>query len=183
MKLYVFLKNGFEEIEALTVVDYLRRAEVEVELISFEEDLIVIGSHNISVIADKLADEIEITKETSIYLPGGLLQMQTLKEDQRALTYIEKANKLGSFLIAICASTVVLEEAGVIKDKIVTSYPGFELDLKSIKEYSEELVVRDRNIITSRGPQTADDLAFYLVELFKGEDKKLQLMDDTLFNL
>lgn len=183
MKVYVFLKNGFEEVEALTITDYLRRAGIVVELVSFEKNLAVTGGHRINVLADKLADEIDITKETAIFLPGGMLQMVSLQKDERAIGYIRKANKLNAFLIAICASTMVLEEAGVIKNKVVTSFPGFEKDLKSIKKYSEKPVVRDANIITSRGPQTADDLAYYLIELFKSEDIKQKIMTDTLFGI
>ena len=183
MKLYVFLKNGFEEVEALTITDYLRRAGITVELVSFEQNLAVEGGHRINVLADKLADDIEITKDTAIYLPGGMLQMVSLSKDDRAMGYLREANKLGAFLIAICASTMVLEEAGVIKDRVVTSFPGFENDLKSIKKYSEKPVVRDANIITSRGPQTADDLAYYLIELIKGEDFKNKIMEDTLFGI
>ena len=183
MKLYVFLKNGFEEVEALTITDYLRRAGISVELVSFEKNLAVTGGHRINVLADKLADEIEIKEGTAIYLPGGMLQMVSLQKDERAITYIKEADRLGNFLIAICASTMVLEEAGVIQNKVVTSYPGFEKDLKSIKKYSEKIVVRDSNIITSRGPQTADDLAYYLIELFKNEAIKNKIKEDTLFGI
>lgn len=89
----------------------------------------------------------------------------------------------GAFIIAICASTVVLEEAGVLKDKVATSFPDFKKDLKSIKKYIEKPVVRDANVITSRGPQTADDLAYFLIGLFKGDDIKEKVMEDTLFGI
>ncbi len=183
MGVYVFLKNGFEEVEALTITDYLRRAGITVELVSFEKNLAVTGGHRINVLADKLADEIEITKGSAIFLPGGMLQMVSLQKDERAIAYIKEANRLGNFLIAICASTMVLEEAGVIKNKVVTSFPGFEKDLKSIRKYCEKAVVRDANIITSRGPQTADDLAYYLIELFKNETIKEKIMEDTLYGI
>lgn len=183
MKIYVFLKNGFEEIEAITIADYLRRTGTIVELVSFEENLVVTGGHKINILADMLAEEIEITKDTAIFLPGGMLQMLSLKADKKALDYIRKANQLGALLIAICASTLVLEEAGVIKNKVVTSYPGLEKDLKSIKKYSEKNVVRDGNIITSRGPQTASDLAYFLIEVIKGKELKEKIMDDTLYCL
>ena len=183
MVLYVFLKDGFEEVEALTITDYLRRAGITVELVSFEKNLAVEGGHRINILADKLADEIEITKGSAIYLPGGMLQSVSLQKDERAIAYIKEANKLKNFLVGICAATMVLEEAGVIKNKTVTSFPGFEKDLKSIKKYSEKIIVRDANIITSRGPQTADDLSYYLIELFKSEEIKHKIMDDTLFGI
>ena len=183
MKVYVFLKNGFEEVEALTITDYLRRAGIVVELVSFEKNLAVTGGHRINVLADKLSDEISITKDTAIFLPGGMLQMVSLKQDERAIAYIKEANKLGAFIIAICASTMVLEEAGVIKNKVVTSFPGFAEELNSIRKYSEKIVVRDANIITSRGPQTADDLAYYLIGVIKDDTIKQKIMEDTLFGI
>ncbi len=183
MVVYVFLKNGFEEVEALTVTDYLRRAGITVELVSFENNLAVTGGHRINILADKLADEIQIKKGSAIYLPGGMLQSVSLQKDERAIIYIKEANRLDNFLISICASTMVLEEAGVIKNKTVTSFPCYKKDLKSIRKYSEKIVVRDANIITSRGPQTADDLAYYLIELFKNEDIKNKIMEDTLFGI
>lgn len=183
MRVYVFLKNGFEEVEALTITDYLRRAGIPVELVSFEKNLAVTGGHRINVLADKLSHEISITKDTAIFIPGGMLQMVSLQKDERAIAYIKEANKVNAFLIGICAATMVLEEAGVIKNRVVTSFPGFEDELKSIKKYSQKPVVRDANIITSRGPQTADDLAYYLIGLFKDETIKQKIKEDTLFGI
>lgn len=89
----------------------------------------------------------------------------------------------GLYIIAICAGSMVLHEAGVLKKKVVTSYPGFEDKLGEIERYSENKVIRDKNIITSRGPETANLLAYCLIELFKDSTIRKKIEEETLYRL
>ncbi|MDO5027464.1 MAG: DJ-1/PfpI family protein [Tissierellia bacterium] len=183
VKVSVLLKNGFEEIEALTIVDYLRRADISVDMISVEEGLQVIGSHGIKIEADMVFDKVEGEKIDLVFLPGGMPGAKSLSEDQRVLSLIKSLDSRGKAIAAICAAPIVLENAGLIKGKKVTSYPSFETYLKSVGQYREDLVVVDENIITSRGPATAVLLALELIELLKGKEKMEEIKKDILFDL
>lgn len=182
-KIVVLLKNGFEEIEALTIVDYLRRADFTVELVSTEQELEVKGAHNIKIVADTIFEELDKEQIELIFLPGGMPGAESLSKDQKVLDLISAHDKNGRPIAAICAAPIVLENSGVIKNKKVTSYPSFDKQLKSIAEYSEDLVYVDENIITSRGPATAVLLALELIELLKGRDKMQEIKSDILQDL
>lgn len=180
-KVIVLLKDGFEEVEALTVVDYLRRAEIYVETISTNDQIYVKGSHEIIVKADTMYDDLAEDFDL-IYVPGGMPGAKDLAEDKRVLNLIKKYHDKGRPIAAICAGPIVLEASGVLKGKTVTSYPGFDEDLKSIGQYSEDLVVVDENIITSRSAASAANLAFKLIELLKGKEKSRQIIGSVLFD-
>ena len=182
-KVLVLLKNGFEEIEALTIVDYLRRAEIIVDMVSTEEDITVTGSHGIKVQADLTLADLDKDQADLIFLPGGMPGAKSLSEDEKVLDLIRDFDKNGKVISAICAAPIVLENAGVIKDKKVTSYPGFDKFLKSACQYKDDLIVVDENIITSRGPATAVLLALELIELLKGREKMEAIRKDILFDL
>lgn len=181
MKVKVFLKRGFEEVEAITVIDYLRRAGIIVEVVSFEETKEVEGGHRIKIIADIMAEDLVIDKETAIYIPGGMLQMVSLQNDKRVLEYLQKANSLHCYIIGICAGPMVMEKAGILKGKVITSFPGLESGFKTIERYSEKRIFRDDNIITARGPELASELAYYLIELFKGSEIRRKIEKETLY--
>lgn len=180
-KVIVLLKDGFEEVEALTVVDYLRRADIEVETVSTNEHIYAEGAHKIIVKADTMFDDLSEDFDL-IYVPGGMPGAKDLSEDKRVLDLISKHHEKGKPLVAICAAPIVLEAAGVLKGKTVTSYPGFDKDLESIGKYSEDLVVVDENIITSRAAATAGELSFKLIELLKGKEKAKEISDSVLYD-
>lgn len=182
-KVVVLLKNGFEEIEALTIVDYLRRAGIKVELVSTEQELQVTGSHDIKIVADTMFEDIDKDEVELVFLPGGMPGAKSLSEDSKVLELIAYLDQKGRAISAICAAPIVLENAGVIKNKKVTSYPSFDNELKSIAEYREDLVYVDENIITSRGPATAVYLALELIELLKGREKMSEIKSDILQDL
>ncbi|NLW52768.1 MAG: DJ-1/PfpI family protein [Tissierellia bacterium] len=181
-KVYTLLKNGFEEIEALTIVDYLRRADIDVTTVSVEDTLEVQGGHNIKVLADMMLDDLKVENIDLIFVPGGMPAAEDLSNDSRVTELISSVDKNGRVVASICAGPMVLEKAGVLKGKSATSYPGFDTKLESLDNYLEDLVVVDENIITSRGPSTAVYLALKLIELLKGSEKKDEIKKNILLD-
>ena len=180
-KVILFLAEGFEEVEALTVVDYLRRKDILVDIISITEDKRVKGAHDIVVIADNNIDNIsDIDSYEGVIIPGGLPGATNLRDNHKVIDIVKKIDKYGGLVAAICAGPIVLERAGVINGKNVTSYPGFGEELKS-GIYIEENVLRDCNIITARGPALAVDFAIEIIEYLLGEEKAKELKDDILY--
>lgn len=181
-KVAVMLADGFEEIEALTVVDVLRRANIKCDMISIQQKCVK-GAHSIEVKADKLIDN-DLETYDMIVCPGGLPGAEYLSKDERILDIIRKFNKMDNkYIASICAApALVLSAAGIEKDKYITSYPGEEFENKlNNANYTEELVVVDGNIITSRGPATALLFAYKLVDIL-GEDDNV-LKDGMLWTL
>ncbi len=176
---YVFLADGFEEIEALSVVDILRRGEIGVKTVSITDNKTVMGAHSIPVIADiyfsEISDDIEL-----IVLPGGMPGTTNLLKCDNLCTLISDENKKGTLISAICAAPMILGNLGILKGKTATCYPSFEkyLDGATIGDKS---VCIDGNIITSRGPGTASEFAFAITEVLKGKETKDKLCGDMLY--
>ena len=182
MKVIVFLADGFEEVEALTVVDYLRRVEgISVDTVSIKSSLQVLGAHEIEVKADKTIDQLG---DTSLYdgvvIPGGMPGATNLRDNEQVIKVIEELNSREKLVAAICAGPIVLERAGVIKGKEVTSYPGFEEALVG-SIYKEDDVVKDGNIITARGPSKAEDFAIAIVKYLAGREAAEELKESILY--
>lgn len=181
MKILVLLAEGFEEIEALTVVDYLRRLDVTVDTVSTTGDKEVVGAHRIPVIADVLFEDLkDLENYDGLVLPGGLPGATNLRDDKRVIELTQDFNNREKLVAAICAAPIVLEEAGVIEGKNMTSYPGFEENLKS-GNYKEEKVVIDGNILTSRGPALAVNFAIEIARYLLGDEKAEELKEDILY--
>jgi 4-methyl-5(b-hydroxyethyl)-thiazole monophosphate biosynthesis len=159
----VLLADGFEEIEAVTIVDVLRRGEVTVTTASLAGRHVK-GSHAIVVESDALLSAVNVEDFDALVLPGGPAS-KTLREDARAQAAIKQAYAAGKLVAAVCAAPTALEAAGVLKGKRATSYPGSALPSAS---YVEERVVEDGNIVTSRGPGTTMAFALQLVERLSG---------------
>lgn len=182
MKAIVFLADGFEEVEALTVVDYLRRVDIDVTMTSITDDLEVKGAHDIVVKSDKSIDKLEnIESYDAVIIPGGLPGATNLRDDEKVIEIVKDINDKGKLVAAICAGPIVLDKAGVLKNKNVTSYPGFEDQLKDTK-YLKQSVVKDINIITSRGPSLAVDFAIEIVRELLGEESVKELKKDILYS-
>ena len=182
-KVILFLAEGFEEVEALTVVDYLRRKDINVDTVSITEDNEVKGAHEIVVLADKTINDIkDIDDYDAVIIPGGLPGATNLRDNDKVIDVVKKINENGKLTAAICAGPIVLERAGIIKDKKVTSYPGFEDDLKN-GVYIEQNVVRDGSIITARGPALAVDFAIEIIKYLLGEEKSEELKKDILYKI
>lgn len=180
MKTLVMMADGFEEIEAITVVDLLRRAGVDVLTVSINDFNAIIGAHGVEVVADTTLDQVmeEGLEIEAILIPGGLEGSQHLAGDERVRGLLKKSQDQGSLAGAICAGPTVLEAAGLLEGKKATCYPGFEGKLSS--DQGQGNVVVDGTIITSRGPATAMEFALELVEYLKGGEARGQLEVDLL---
>lgn len=176
MKVAVMLADGFEEIEALTVVDILRRSNIKCDMISIKNE-IVEGTHDVVIKSDKNIKEINKQEYTMIVLPGGLPGADNLRDCEELINWIrEFATDNSKYIAAICAAPQVLAKAGIVDNKRVTSYPADEFRniLSSSNYVDNENVVVDGNIITSRGPATASEFAFKLVELLGKDTENLK---------
>ena len=162
---YLFLSTGFEEIEALTTVDLLRRANVQVTTVSCEENRMVLGSHHINVEADKLYKDCDFADAEMLILPGG---SRRLGEFPWLRELVIKHNNVGKMIAAICAAPSVLGDWGVLEGKQATCYPGFEGYLGDA--YIGGLVVESKNIITAKGPGLSSDFAFCIIEHLAGSE-------------
>lgn len=164
-KLGIFLADGCEEIEALTVVDVVRRAGMEIELISISDKKEVTSSHKVTFLAETLAKDADYEALDGIVLPGGMPGTLHLGADAKVNEIIRKFAKEEKLVAAICAAPSVLGEANLLQGKNATCHPGFEEKLLGAVT-SEENVVVDGNIITSRGMGTAIDFALAIVKYF-----------------
>ena len=156
-KVAVILAQGFEEIEAFTVVDVLRRANISCDMVGFEEQ--VTGSHGIQVKADRVFDG-NLSDYDLVVLPGGMPGSAHLRDNQ-------------ALIAAICAAPIVLHQAGVLKDKHFTCYDGIQEQITD-GIYQKQTVVVDGNLTTSRGPSTALAFAYELVEQLGGDAESLR---------
>ncbi len=158
---YVFLADGFEEIEAIGIIDILRRANIKVVTAS-------VGS--VEVIADVLADEITPDEELeAVALPGGMPGMVNLDKSLKVHEFLDYANNTGKLCAAICAAPSVLGHSGILDGREAVCYPGFESELKGVR-LSGEYVVQSGNVITGRGPGVTTDFALKMVEYLAGKE-------------
>lgn len=166
---YVFLANGFEEMEALTPVDMLRRAEIEVKTVAVAEQAVV-GAHSIPVFADMTKYDISLDDDLeAVILPGGMpgtVNLEHSEAVQKALAYM---NAKGRLICAICAAPSVLGHAGLLQGKKATCFPGFEEQLDGA-EVVDVPAVKDGNIITSRGAGTAIEFSAEIISALRGEE-------------
>ncbi|NLY81665.1 MAG: DJ-1/PfpI family protein [Clostridiales bacterium] len=166
---YIHLAEGFEEIEAITIADILLRGDVDARLISITQDKTVTGAHGIKVIADQLITESDYIGCEAIVLPGGMPGTLNLADSELLISYIQEFNESGRLLAAICAAPMVFAEAGILKGKRATIFPGMEAHLID-SDYVDEKVVIDGNIITSKGPGTAMSFALEILRVLKGTE-------------
>ncbi|MHC5229200.1 DJ-1 family glyoxalase III [Enterococcus sp. LJL99] len=161
-KVAVLMAEGFEESETVTIVDILRRAEIECHTFAFDE-LVVKGMHGILVKADKVFSE-DIKEYDLLVLPGGRPGGENLRNSVDVLNLVKYFNENNKYLAAMCSGTVVLSEADVIKGKMVTGYTGYADKLVG-GIFKDEVVVFDQNIITSQGPATPYPFAYRIAEV------------------
>jgi 4-methyl-5(b-hydroxyethyl)-thiazole monophosphate biosynthesis len=164
----VLLAEGFEEIEAVTVIDLLRRAGIAVSTAALGKRR-VRGSHDIPIEADAELSELEDRLFDAVVLPGGMPGADHLRQDERVISLLRRHAADGRYVAAICAAPGVLAHAGLLEGRRATSFPGFlNPDSAAGLEIESGSVVIDRRIVTSRGPGTAMDFALSLVELLQG---------------
>ncbi|MBQ4067643.1 MAG: DJ-1/PfpI family protein [Lachnospiraceae bacterium] len=174
MKVFAFFAEGYEEIEGLTVIDILRRADIEVDMISVTDELSVAGAHGIVVNMDKTVGEVNFAEGDMIFLPGGIPGTPNLEKCEVLIKNILEYNKTGKKLAAICAAPSIYGHLGILEGKKATCYPGFEDELKGAVTVNDK-VVTDGNITTSRGMGTSIDLGLEIVKIFKGEGLATEL--------
>ena len=179
-KVLVFLVNGFEEIEAMAPIDLLRRAGIIVDTVSINEDNQVTSSRKIRVLTDKTIDEINFENYEMIVLPGGPGTENYMKSEKllEKLKEFSINRKLG----AICAAPTILSALGILNGKQAICFPACEPDL--IKDGAiivNQDVVRDNNIITSRGAGTAIDFSLSLIEELLGKNKSHEIRKEILY--
>lgn len=180
----IFLANGFETIEALTPIDYLRRAggEKSAILVSTTGDLNVTSAQGVVVKADALIDELDAETLTAAIIPGGLPGATNLRDNEQVINLVKILYDDEKLIAAICAGPIVLEKAGILSGKNATSYPGFEEEMASAK-YQNDRVVVDENIITARGPAIATDFALEIVKKIYGKKKFEEIKSDILYDM
>lgn len=177
----IFMADGCEEIEGLTVVDILRRAGLEIEMISINGSPDVTGSHGIAFSADTVFEQVNFDELDAVVLPGGMPGTLNLGEHTGVVSILKKFAKEGKLVAAICAAPSVLGAAGILKGKHAVCHPGFEEKLTGAI-VSEDTVITDGNVITSRGMGTAIDFALAIAAYFKDEDAVADLKQKLVYS-
>lgn len=172
--IYVFLADGFEEVEALTPIDVLRRAGLQVITVSVMENREVVGAHGVPVVADCLFEAIDKNAADMLLLPGGMPGASNLDAHEGLSSLIMTYAAQEKSLAAICAAPLVFGKRGLLKGKKATCYPGFETFLEGA-EYTAGLVEKDGFIITAKGPGAAMEFAFAIVNEFCGSQVVAEL--------
>ena len=176
-RVLVPLAQGFEEIEAVTVVDLLRRAGIEVHTAALDGPLVT-GSHGIAVQADIALDAAAADDYAMIVLPGGMPGAERLKNDPRVISLLRRFAADGRYTAAICAAPGVLAHAGLLDERAATSFPGFlTADSAPGIRLREDPVVVDGKVVTSRGAGTAMEFALALVGLLAGPEVQQQVAE------
>jgi len=171
--IYIFFAHGFEEIEAVTTLDILRRAELPVKSVGVGGKMIT-GSHGISVECDLLENETSLSDMIAVILPGGMPGTLNLEKSQAVRDALNCATERGLLIAAICAAPSVLGHMGLLEGKRFTCYPGFEEGLAGAR-HSPERVVKDDKIITAKGPGCAIPFALEIVRSLLGDERAATL--------
>lgn len=179
-KTAILFAEGYEEVEALTVVDLLRRAKIGCDIVAVKEVDEVTGSHGISVRADRRFSQLTPEEYDGLILPGGLRGVNNLAADERVIDMLRRFHEAGKLTAAICAGPTVLARAGLLEGRKACCYPGMEDQLTGAVA-STEAVVEDGSIITSRGLGTAIPFALALVVYFCGERQAQTLAKSIVF--
>lgn len=164
-KTAILFANGYEEVEALTVVDLLRRAQIGCDIISVENTGEVAGSHGISIRADKKFPETDFSRYDGVILPGGMPGTNNLAANEQVLELLRSFSAGGKLTAAICAAPTVLAKAGLLEGRKAVCYPGMEEQLTGAKVSFDPVAV-DGTVITSRGVGTAIPFALAIVQYF-----------------
>ena len=166
--IYVFLATGFEDIEAIGVIDICRRAALPVTTVSITGESTVVSAHGVGIVADELFDDLDFSDAAMLFLPGGMPGATNLEAHAGLREVILRHYEAGKPLGAICAAPLVLGGLGLLKGKRATCYPGFEETLTGA-EYTAELVTVDGNIVTGEGPAAAFPYAYTLLAMLTDE--------------
>lgn len=183
---YVFLATGFEEIEALATVDVMRRAGMDVSLVSILKDCMVTGAHGVTVAADFVFDDADFSDVDWLIYPGGMPGSTNLHDFAPLGELLKKHYKAGGHIASICAApALVLAPLGILDGRAATCYPGMESELikYGARYIASERVVTDGNVITGNGPSSAIPFAAAIVKATLGADTTQAVTDGMLCNM
>ncbi|EGF88309.1 DJ-1 family protein [Gemella sanguinis M325] len=186
-KVALFIENGSEELEFIAPLDIMRRANLEVDLISANNEDFITSAHNVKIMADKKIEEINnILDYDAIVIPGGMPGSTLLRDNKKIIEFYQTMYNSGKLVAAICAAPIVLSAAGITDDKEVTSYPGFDKEINYKNYNSDKAVVIDKNVITAQGPAVAIlfgyEIVNYLLQDNTVEDVKQAMLVPVLKN-
>lgn len=172
--LYIFMAEGFEEVEAIATIDVIRRANIEIKTVGINSKTIN-GSHGMPIVCDINEDEISLDANVDgIILPGGMPGTLNLNDSPAVQNAINFCSENGKLLAAICAAPLILGRKGLLKDKNAVCFPGFEDELAGAI-ISENFVCTDGNVITAKGMGSAINFGLAIVAYFKGAEKAAEL--------
>ncbi len=180
--IYMFLADGFEEVEALCPLDIMRRAGLEVTTVGIGGKDVITGAHGIIVHADIPDIMYRDSSPDMLILPGGMPGSKNLDESRIVDSALRAAERQGKFLAAICAAPMVLGKRGYLKGKHAVCFPGFEEFLEGASVDTENTVVRDGNIITAKGMGAAFDFGLELVRCFKTDGTAEKIKSSVFAN-
>ncbi len=180
-RVFMFLADGFEEIEAIAPVDILRRAGVDVVTISISDGYEVTGAHGVKILADRLFSDTDFSSNDLLILPGGGVGTENLSAHTRLNELLKQQHAEGKQIAAICAAPSVLGKLGILNGKEAICYPGFEEKLTGA-HISKNSVVKDGSIITGKGPGVAIPFALKIVETLQGKEIAIQVADSLMLN-
>ncbi len=168
-KIVVLFAEGFEEVEALSPVDVLRRLNLPVITATINDDLMVKGALGVYMQMDAPLANISPDEVDAVILPGGMPGSRNLRDSLLVINFLQRLHEKGALICAICAAPTVLERAGIVAGKKLTCYPGFESEIPSASYDANAKVVEDGQLITGRGPGVALDFAFAIASRFVEE--------------
>lgn len=177
--IYLFLAEGFEEVEALTPLDFIRRAGLQIQTVGLSSKCVT-GAHNIQVLTDCLPEEVQEDDIQMLILPGGMPGTRYLKESIQLQEMLQRAVKQKVPIASICAAPSVLGEKGYLQGMTATCYPGFEESLFGATFVDKKVVV-DLPFITARGAGCAMEFAFAIIKTLISEDKAKEIAEQVCY--
>lgn len=179
-KVYIFLADGFEEVEGLTVVDLMRRAGIDMQMISIKDTKEITSSHGVTIQADSTFEKTDFSDAEMMVLPGGMPGTKHLSEYTPLMELLKNFYNKGGKVAAICAAPSVLADLGILEGRKATSYPSFMDKLKGAV-LTEEPVAVDGNVTTSRGLGTAIDFGLSLIGQLRGMEKAQEIAQSIVY--
>lgn len=179
-KVYIFMADGFEEVEGLTVVDLLRRAGIDIQMVSIMEKKSVAGAHNITIEADGIFEDIDFSDGEMLVLPGGMPGTTNLMKHQGLDKLLRDFDNKKKAIAAICAAPTILSNKGMLKGRDATCYKGMESEMSHANIVDAPVVI-DGHITTSKGVGTAIDFALSLIANLKGKDQAKRIAAQILY--
>lgn len=179
-RLAIFFAEGYEEIEALTVVDICRRCGLEIDMVSLTEESTVKSSHGVTVQMDKTFSKVDFGEYDMLILPGGMPGTRNLEAHAGLMEQVDAFYKSGKYIAAICAAPSIFGHKGILKGRKACCYPTFESHLEGAEVTAGPVEISD-NVVTSRGMGTAVDFALTIAGIFCGRGKAEQMAETIVY--